>query len=1031
MSSLIIHLSDIHFSKESINFANRAEKISEAALSTIASIQDIHIVVSGDLVNWGLDEEFDVGVDFIERIRASIKERSGIKAEVLFSSGNHDCNFSGDQSVRDLLVNTVRNDPQKLTDGIAKQFSGVLKRFYQAQKKFCESIIQNNEWVSTAIVGSECKIRYVLLNSSLMSLKKEGHGKLFMPTVIPISEDAGSWHKTIYVMHHPFNWFNPENARELAQHAASVADLFLMGHEHMIWAQSTKELYENNSITYLKGHVLRDPENADNSAFQVIQVDNKLGFALRTYRWDGESYVMWLEKSREDYIEWPSQSESRSLTFSKEYYGEITSAGASFTHRKKEIITLPDIFVWPSLRPENSSVSAKGDVVSYDDISAEKLINEYEKLPGLLIIRGNEQSGKTALSKMISLNLQRRGFYPLLLSATHVSSWRERSINERIDSIIDSAYGKSQRSNYRQLHPGKKVLIIDDFDLLQTVGGRSEGLKALKQHFGKIIIFLDYYPGIEVALNEYLTDECFVDSKVYEIQEMKSSERLELIEKWLSIGSENQGHDGLGVTAAKLSKVVDETLGRNLIPSSPVFVLIILQRAELAQDIDTIVKSGSHGFLYESLILQALSSKVKALNVVASLAYLTSFSKELMERGTDYLSQVEYEEFHVNHCKRYALIAPINHLQTQLISADIIEGYGEKIRFKYPFHNYYFTARSLSQIRDWLLLEPEIDRLVSAIHTERNANVLLFLAHLERNPRIAEKIIEKSDQMFSSSEEADIYSPNTPLSSYGSSAIRTMLLEGPRGIQFRDRESDLVDAELSQNELAAMAEERLKGRLQEALSMNAAFKTLQVLGQILRNHAGEIDANEKKRIAEKCTALGLKVLGFLFDMVSQHGGEMISFRAAQMRAKNLDLPENRRMNDVEIAKKLEDYLPSFISSITIGTFIKIANAIGAEDLTPTLNETLDKSPTKKLIKIITQLEHFSDFPKKDVLDFQEDHLSNSRLFLPNVIIRRFIIRRFYLFPVRDELKRDVLAKFQIRALPFKFLEQKKIDENDS
>ncbi|AKU51819.1 hypothetical protein AKJ12_20000 [Xanthomonas arboricola pv. juglandis] len=91
---------------------------------------------------------------------------------------------------------------------------------------------------------------------------------------------------------------------------------------------------------------------------------------------------------------------------------------------------------------------------------------------------------------------------------------------------------------------------------------------------------------------------------------------------------------------------------------------------------------------------------------------------------------------------------------------------------------------------------------------------------------------------------------------------------------------DLLYAEASQQELTAIAEERLKDKINDALSMNAAFKTLQVLGQILRNHAGEIERSEKLRIATTCSQLGLKVLDFMLSTIADHGPELLEFRAA-------------------------------------------------------------------------------------------------------------------------------------------------------
>ena len=157
-------------------------------------------------------------------------------------------------------------------------------------------------------------------------------------------------------------------------------------------------------------------------------------------------------------------------------------------------------------------------------------------------------------------------------------------------------------------------------------------------------------------------------------------------------------------------------------------------------------------------------------------------------------------------------------------------------------------------------------------------------------------------------------------------------------------------------------------------------------------------------------------------MVESHGDELLVFRGMQIKA------EKGGISDAELADELEAYLPSMLSTLTMGTLIKIANAIGSEDLSLTIDDVLDGSETRQLVKLVAHLEHFSEFPKKELLDFEEDALRRGPV-LPNSVLRRFIIRRFYLFPVRDELKRAVLARFAIKALPFQFLEQKRLPKS--
>lgn len=1015
MSVLLVHLSDVHFSNKSADFIGRAGKLADAALSQIMSLDDIHIIVSGDLANWGLKDEFELGKAFLESLVCRLKEKSGITPRILLCAGNHDCNFTADQSVRDALIHSSRINPKIITQSIAGVFSEVLNDFRELQKKLEPNVSDVDVWHSRVEIDGEHPIRYILFNSSVMSVKKEDPGKLYMP--VPPTEDLNFSRRTVYVMHHPYGWFQPDNARELAQHAAVSADLFLMGHEHVLWAQTSTEIYDDASITYLKGHVLHSLEQPKESAFQTIEIDVEKGFLPRSYKWSGDRYESWHERSLTDYLAWPKKNGVRKLSLTPEAYGDLIDAGANFTHRNKEKVTLPDIFVWPAIK----EAGAEKDVSGADKVSLEKnseSLTDVSSFAPIVVVRGGEQYGKTALAKMLALGLARKGLYPLLISASKVSSWRERSLNERIGKVAEFTYGERYSTEYMQLDASQRILIIDDFDLSQVEKGYFEGLRALRAHFGHIFLLLDSYPGLEVALNEFLRDECFVNSEIYDILPCNYHRRLEIIEKWLLVGAADMSRDILKTTAVKLSKIVDETLGRNLIPSVPVFVLIVLQRAELAQDLNTVVKSGSQGFLYESLIQQALSARVKAFDVVASLTYLTSFAKLLEVRGADSVQQSDFDAFHVDHCRRYKLTGSLAHVQSQMVVADILDDRGDVVRFRYPFHYYYFVARRLSQVESWADLEPEIDRLVAAIHTERNANILLFLAHLGRNPRIAEKILVRANGMFEGYAEADLFAKLEALEKYGPGEVRSILYQGDRSLEIVEYQRDLEDADNARRELTAAAEERLRDRLDDALAMNAAFKTLQVLGQVLRNHAGEIEGDDKERIARTCVGLGLRVLGFVNETASKHGNELIIFRAAQLRS------ENPGISELDVAEEMQRYIPAFMANTTVGALLGIANAIGSENLAITIDEVLSGSNTKHTLRLATKLEHFSDFPKDEILKYEAEVLRGAG-FLPNAVFRRFLIRRFYLFPVREELKRAVLDRFNIKALPFAALEQRK------
>jgi hypothetical protein len=1016
MSILLLHLTDAHLRAAESSFPDRAAAIVAAAMSPIMSVSEVHLVLSGDMVQSGQQNEYEVVNRLIVHLADELETRGVARPDIVMVAGNHDCDFSGDQSVRNLVLDGIAKRPMDVTDSVADQMRSVLRNFDAHRQLHNQALTTVNPWVTTSTLGGELRVQYVLIDSSLMSQRPEQQGKLYVQ--IPDRECIGkNADRVIYIMHHPFGWLAPDNARELAQFAAATGDLFLMGHEHVHWSERVSDLYTNATIHYLRGHVLKDTHDPTNSAFQTIELCKTRGFLVRKFSINGSAYRIDSQASQDTFISWPAQSRIRGLSYSDAGYQALADAGANFTHRRKAVITLPDIYIWPELKPNAVAKEASGVLVAPIAISAEELLAEGGG-GKIVLIRGGEQFGKSALARMLALGINKNDAYALLLSAREISSWRERRLEDRLDNAIDALYGRSARESYRQLPRDKKKLIIDDFDLVEMARYGYDGLKGLRANFGTVFLLVDSLPGLDVALSEFLNVEEFSNAEIYDIQPFNYHQRLELIERWLSIGQEltTDEHE-LRTLAARLGKVVDETLGRNFIPSVPLFVLVILQRAELEQDLNTVVKSGSHGFLYELLITQALSNGIRICTLDTALTYLSSLAMRMYGAGGDSLLEDEFARFHLDHCERYDLGLSLRAMESQLISAEIMIAESGRISFKYPYHYYYFLARHLASIQSWAALEPHVRALAEEMHTERAANVLLFLAHLGRNPSIAQFLLDKADSMLASYVQANLFREGGTVVQLSVPEIRQMLIEDSRALAVQDVKEDEHLAESAQRQVQLASRERLNSRLDDALAMNAAFKTLQVLGQLLRNHAGSMERDEKRKVAEACVSIGLRTLGFLFDFIEQHGAELIAVRGAHLAR------EFPRKTAQDLAEELENYLPGLVSSITVGTFIKIANAVGSEELSPTLKSVLDSDPTRKLIRLVTELEHFSDFPENAVMAFKREVVRPADV-LAFSVLRRFIVRRFQLFPVRKELKESVRREFRISARPFLLLEQK-------
>src|SRR5437899_2003604 len=94
MKVAILHLSDIHIQSDTDWIIGRAEKIAQAVLGTWERLETIFIVISGDIANQGLREQYDVASNFLLSIKSYLQEQSNSEVVFLLAPGNHDCDFS-------------------------------------------------------------------------------------------------------------------------------------------------------------------------------------------------------------------------------------------------------------------------------------------------------------------------------------------------------------------------------------------------------------------------------------------------------------------------------------------------------------------------------------------------------------------------------------------------------------------------------------------------------------------------------------------------------------------------------------------------------------------------------------------------------------------------------------------------------------------------------------------------------------------------------------------------------------------------
>jgi hypothetical protein len=193
--------------------------------------------------------------------------------------------------------------------------------------------------------------------------------------------------------------------------------------------------------------------------------------------------------------------------------------------------------------------------------------------------------------------------------------------------------------------------------------------------------------------------------------------------------------------------------------------------------------------------------------------------------------------------------------------------------------------------------------------------------------------------------------------------------------------------------------------------LNIAFKTLQVLGQVLRNFPNVLRANLKTRAASACYSLGLRVMSAIFLLTEEHLQALREYFAViLMEHKRIDL-ESRLANDSD------SMTIRMMGGFSQGIIRRIAEAVGSEELGETYRNVLRSDGEKtsvSLIDLAIKMEHFA-FPESEVEQIYKKVKQNrfSYSLLRELVLQHLILNDVGL-PERRKLGR--LLQIEVREI---------------
>ncbi len=502
MKSSIYFITDCHFSEKYDIDKNKIDSLGQ--IIKIDSNPFIYLAISGDIAFSGRASEYKLFCNFFD----DIKKISKKDIKLIVCPGNHDINFNNEEySLKSLI-----NDTAKENVGAAFENRKSKIASYQSFERMNSNLKYIDDFLSfLSFNKDEKEIIFYSLNNVLFSCfgsenssdDTRNYAYLSEQTIRNIKRKNPN-QIVFLLMHFPITYFNDKIGKILKERIIKNVDVILNGHLHV---SEKKMIVDKSNVAIIQGDYFSVNNGDDNGSFVKIDLSKN---EYVEFKWENESYI-----EQDDIVKLDlkaSRWNSLNVSFNNDFYLELTQC--DILDKK---FNINDIFVFPYLCSEK-----------YEDFDDNEVIKDFSsfllktKNNRFIYIYGYEGSGKTSLSKYLTLLFFNENYFPVLCDGDQFS--KVKDFDKHIRNRIREMYSDSTISKFEnEILFSNKVLIIDDYSSYNN-----EFLSKASEVFKSIIVVF------KLDKNKLLNKPISInETKVleYTIQPMVKSKRKEFTYK--------------------------------------------------------------------------------------------------------------------------------------------------------------------------------------------------------------------------------------------------------------------------------------------------------------------------------------------------------------------------------------------------------------------------------------------------------------------------------------------------------------------
>ena len=758
MKLLILHLSDIHF-KENRNYSDdNINALISVLRPSMIEIENVLIIVSGDLAFSGTKLQYISMRKFLTRIKNCINKTYHIdKIEFAIVPGNHDVDYMCGELRRADLEEIKDNDSY---DSFVSQELKKQQEFFKLARMFgcfTEGELLHQKRFN---VGNS-RIQINLINTGVFSSLDEDQGFHYLSeTELTALKEQNNSDFIFSVMHHPSAWFYSKIADRLDTTLHQNSDLIFVGHKHYETTRTVSD--SQSSVNILAGGMLSDRGNWDTSELHVgvLNLDTRL-FDTKKYQWDvaGKIYV---------------EKDCRTIKLSKDRFD---SNGFSILDQyldnciKTDQFLIADnfldYFVFPLLEEQKDD---KGETASKNIDNMENFIKRLQSSKKILI-SGLNDSGKTAFTKAVFVELSTT-MTVLLIHGSDITGDPEKTIRNAFDEIYGRDSVKYER--FRQADPNSLALIIDDVDAIDEAS-RDVFINYVNVRFGSILETCQQ--DIELDIQSRLKKKYDrKDYAIFRIEPFYSDKRRELITKVINIiGNDGQNKSSMiTLLCDSLSKQ------KTLYNWSPSFIVQFTKYyynniGESSQN-----EGDVFGKVFENNLMSLIKPFVtKGITLDKIFIILDKIAYHIFEKHEYPISTTKICRIVEEYNDRYDSMVNAVTLLSVLVSSRVLKETDGGYLFYERSYLAYFTAREIRR----LILDgnyKDIKYVMEYSYMNIHADILLFVTYITDNLNIIRMLMEMAERTLQSWDEFSLSPVNVEYMNQPAYLIIKPVEEGDR-----------------------------------------------------------------------------------------------------------------------------------------------------------------------------------------------------------------------------------------------------------